>query len=66
VIFFITFGAPDPASVLLADLGACWALVFLAIAGLFPARRPPSRRKAARVMAYRRALLATVKAGSAA
>ena len=28
------------ASVLIADLGACWALVFLAIAGLFPPQRP--------------------------
>jgi hypothetical protein len=56
--FFITFGAPDPASVLLADLAVCWALVFLAIAALFPARRPVSRRQAVKVMAYRRALKA--------
>jgi hypothetical protein len=64
VTFFITFGAPDPASVLLADLGACWALVFLAIAGLFPPRRPVNRREAARAMAHRRAL--RVKGGWAA
>jgi hypothetical protein len=54
------------ASVLVADLGIAWALVFLTIAGLFPPRRPVNRRRAARVMAGRRALLAVVKAGWAA
>ena len=52
------------ASVLIADLGACWALVFLAIAGLFPPQRPVSTRKAAAAMAHRRAL--RVKGGWAA
>lgn len=65
MIFFITFGAPDPASVLIADLGACWALVFLAIAGLFPSQRPAPRR-APVDMTGRRARLAAVKGGWAA
>jgi hypothetical protein len=54
------------ASVLIAEVGIVWALVFLTIAGLFPPQRPHSTRKAARVMAHRRALLAAVKAGWAA
>jgi hypothetical protein len=64
VTFFITFGAPDPASVLLADLATCWALVFLAVAGLFPPRRPV--RRAPVDMAGRRAALAVIKGGWAA
>lgn len=57
---FVITGTGGLASVLIADLGACWALVFLAIAGLFPPQRPA--RDTARAMAHRRALLAVVKA----